>query len=90
MSSATQLVSATEGFNHLFSNEIVEARTTFASDDSPFHLLGLGVCAFLEAALGMEVHSTIANNVNILLTLLIPEWIDGRSYPMSCTVRGRG
>lgn len=55
MSSADQLVSATKGFDHLFANEIEDARTTFAADDSPFHLLGLGVCSFLEAALGMEV-----------------------------------
>lgn len=52
---AAQLKSATKGFDHLFSNEIAEAREAFASENSPFHLLGQGVCAFLEAALGMEV-----------------------------------
>lgn len=52
-----QLRSATKGFDHLFSNEIVEARGAFSAHDSPFHLLGLGVCAFLEAALGMEVRA---------------------------------
>ncbi|KAH8111665.1 outer membrane protein Iml2/Tetratricopeptide repeat protein 39 [Phellopilus nigrolimitatus] len=48
------LVSASEGFDHLFANRIEEARVQFAAEDSPFHVLGLGVCAFLEAALGME------------------------------------
>ncbi|EMD38154.1 hypothetical protein CERSUDRAFT_113305 [Gelatoporia subvermispora B] len=48
------LSSASEGFDHLFSNDLVKARETFSNSDSPFHALGLGVCAFLEAALGME------------------------------------
>ncbi|OCB87588.1 hypothetical protein A7U60_g5291 [Sanghuangporus baumii] len=48
------LISATEGFDHLFSNKLPEARTQFSSDNSPFHKLGLGVSAFMEAALGME------------------------------------
>ncbi|KAF8888312.1 hypothetical protein BD779DRAFT_1611355 [Infundibulicybe gibba] len=48
------LRSATAGFDHLFSNDIVSARTHFAGKEDPFHLMGLGVCAFLEAALGME------------------------------------
>jgi len=54
---AAQLQSATKGFDHLFSNEIVEARVAFTAEESPFHLLGLGVCTFLEAALGMEVRT---------------------------------
>lgn len=49
------LVSASKGFDYLFANQIEEARKQLSDDDSPFHLLGLGVCAFLEAALGMEV-----------------------------------
>ncbi|KAF8638147.1 hypothetical protein AX17_002420 [Amanita inopinata Kibby_2008] len=48
------LKSATTGFDHVFSNDIAQARQVFASKDDPFHLLGLGACAFLEAALGME------------------------------------
>ncbi|CCL99980.1 uncharacterized protein FIBRA_02005 [Fibroporia radiculosa] len=48
------LRSATVGFDHLFSNELQNARDAFAATDSPFHQLGLGACAFLEAALGME------------------------------------
>lgn len=47
---------ATVGFDHLFSDEIVDAKSVFQEGhDSPFHLLGLGVCSFLEASLGMEV-----------------------------------
>jgi hypothetical protein len=50
-----QLLSATEGFNYLFSNDIIKAKEALAAGDSPFHAMGLGVCSFLEAALGMEV-----------------------------------
>jgi hypothetical protein len=52
---AAHLRSATEGFDSLFANQIGPAREAFTTNDSPFHLLGLGVCSFLEAALGMEV-----------------------------------
>lgn len=51
----TQLTDATRGFDELFQNELDGAREIFATSDGPFHLLGLGACAFLEAALGMEV-----------------------------------
>lgn len=54
---AAQLRSATEAFDFLFGNDIVNAKQAFQSNDSPFHLLGLGVCSFLEAALGMEVRT---------------------------------
>lgn len=50
------LTSATNGFNKLFENDIVGARVLFNGRDDPFHQLGLGICAFLEAALGMEAH----------------------------------
>ncbi|KAJ6613668.1 outer membrane protein Iml2/Tetratricopeptide repeat protein 39 [Mycena sp. CBHHK59/15] len=56
-STAAALAAANAGFDELFANQIGAARTVFAAPphtDSPFHLLGLGVCAFLEAALGME------------------------------------
>lgn len=49
------LRSAMEGFDLLFSNRLADARTHLAKEESPFHLMGLGVCTFLEAALGMEV-----------------------------------
>ncbi|THH08276.1 hypothetical protein EW145_g2807 [Phellinidium pouzarii] len=51
---ADMLVSASKGFDLLFANQINEARSQFQTDGSMFHLMGLGVCAFLEAALGME------------------------------------
>ena len=54
---AQLLLNATKGFDYLFSNDIDSARTHFQSRDDPFSLLGTGVCAFLEAALGMEVRN---------------------------------
>ena len=51
------LVSASKGFDDLFSNRLADARSHFTAEGTPFHLLGLGTCAFLEAALGMEVRS---------------------------------
>ncbi|KAH6902081.1 mitochondrial outer membrane protein IML2 [Coprinopsis sp. MPI-PUGE-AT-0042] len=55
--SAEMLASATKGFDLLFSNDIVGSRDHFGSmPDDPFHLMGSGVCAFLEAALGMETN----------------------------------
>ncbi|KAG1756842.1 outer membrane protein Iml2/Tetratricopeptide repeat protein 39 [Suillus paluster] len=48
------LRSATQGFDHLFANDIDAAQKAFESEDTPFHLLGLGVVAFMQAALGME------------------------------------
>lgn len=52
---AQELLSAAKGFDLLFSNDLDEAIKTFSAESSPFHQLGAGVCAFLEAALGMEV-----------------------------------
>ncbi|KIK19843.1 hypothetical protein PISMIDRAFT_682759 [Pisolithus microcarpus 441] len=48
---------ATQGFDLLFANDLeaaVEVFGTEGQDNSPFHLMGLGICAFLKAALGME------------------------------------
>lgn len=53
------LLSACEGFDNLFGNKLEEAREVFSAGDSPFHQLGMGVCAFLEAALGMEVSAAL-------------------------------
>ncbi|ETW86282.1 hypothetical protein HETIRDRAFT_471663 [Heterobasidion irregulare TC 32-1] len=65
---AALLRTATRGFDHIFSNEILAARAVFDStNDSAFHALGLGVCAFLEAALGMEV--SLVAEANRLLAL---------------------
>ena len=55
--SAQLLLNAANGFDYLFSNDINSARTHFQSHDDPFSLLGMGFCAFLEAALGMEVRN---------------------------------
>jgi hypothetical protein len=49
------LQEANIGFDHLFLDEVADAKAVFQRHDSPFHLLGLGVCSFLEASLGMEV-----------------------------------
>ena len=51
------LQKANVGFDHLFLDEIEDAKVIFQGHHSPFHLLGLGVCSFLEASLGMEVCS---------------------------------
>lgn len=59
------LESATRGFDHLFANDIVSARKHFTGHDDPFHLMGLGVCAFLEAALGMEVCNILKTHISI-------------------------
>jgi hypothetical protein len=50
-----QFESASVGFDLLFSDKMLQARERFLADDSPFHLAGMGICTFLEAALGMEV-----------------------------------
>ena len=54
---AQLLLNTAKGFDHLFSNDIDSARTHFQSHDDPSSLLGTGFCAFLEAALGMEVRN---------------------------------
>ncbi|KAL4064823.1 hypothetical protein V8B97DRAFT_1986391 [Scleroderma yunnanense] len=48
---------ASSGFDLLFANDLDAAMRVFSADgqdNSPFHLMGMGVCAFLKAALGME------------------------------------
>jgi hypothetical protein len=52
---AAMLQNVAKGFDHLFSDDIASAKKHFQPHDDPLHLLGLGVCTFLEAALGMEV-----------------------------------
>ncbi|KAA1469289.1 hypothetical protein DENSPDRAFT_864071 [Dentipellis sp. KUC8613] len=61
------LQSATSGFDYIFSNEVVKAKEVFQTRDTPFHALGLGVCAFLEAALGME--SSLMGEASRLLAI---------------------
>ena len=52
---AALLESATVAFGHLFANDIKASKEQFGGKEDPFHLMGLGVCVFLEAVLGMEV-----------------------------------
>jgi len=47
--------SATAGFDLIFSNELESAEELFKSSDSALHRLGSGACAFLQAALSLEV-----------------------------------
>lgn len=58
----TNLRTATDGFDALFANDLQGARDTFSATESPFHSLGAGVCAFLEAALGMEVSPSMQHD----------------------------
>lgn len=51
------LKSATAGFDLIFSNELDKAGELFKTSDSAFHLLGSGACAFLQAAVGLEVRT---------------------------------
>ncbi|KAG8697176.1 hypothetical protein FRC08_006689 [Ceratobasidium sp. 394] len=45
---------ATTGFNALLNDDVEGAKKALSEGNSPFHLLGLGVVNFLQAALGME------------------------------------
>jgi hypothetical protein len=81
------LQSATKGFDHLFSNDIVSARELFKKKDDPFHMMGLGVCAFLEAALGME--ESVPRSFSLSRnddTQVHPVWTHDRGDPMSFLV----
>ena len=52
---AALLLNVAKGFDYLFSDDIASAKKHFEPHNDPLHLLGLGVCTFLEAALSMEV-----------------------------------
>jgi hypothetical protein len=51
------LKSATAGFDHIFSNDLDKAEQLFKTKDSALHLLGSGACAFLQAAMSLEVRT---------------------------------
>jgi hypothetical protein len=51
--------SATAGFDLIFSNELGKAENLFGNGDSALHLLGSGACAFLLAALSLEVRTRL-------------------------------
>ncbi|QRV74891.1 mitochondrial outer membrane protein IML2 [Ceratobasidium sp. AG-Ba] len=48
------LSDATTGFKALLNDDVEGAKKALSEGNSPFHLLGLGVVNFLQAALGME------------------------------------
>lgn len=52
--SSLDLLSATQGFDKLFADDLVGAKDELEKGDSPYHLVGLGIVAFLQAALGLE------------------------------------
>jgi len=56
--------SATAGFDLIFSNELGKAESLFRDNDSDsaLHLLGSGACAFLQAALSLEVRILLCNH----------------------------
>lgn len=53
--------SATAGFDLIFSNELEKAENLFGNGDSALHLLGSGACAFLQAALSLEVRARLCH-----------------------------
>ena len=57
----TDIKSATAGFDLIFSNELEKAENLFGNGDSALHLLGSGACAFLQAALSLEVRTRLRN-----------------------------
>ncbi|KAF7778395.1 hypothetical protein Agabi119p4_2740 [Agaricus bisporus var. burnettii] len=50
------LSDASNAFGRLFEDDMDGGRALFDGKDDPFHLIGLGTAAFLEAALGLEAH----------------------------------
>ena len=81
---------ATVGFDHLFSDEITDAKSVFQRHDSSFHLLGLGVCSFLEASLGMEVRRSELQSNPYHYSRLCQVCVDGRSEYNVDQRRGAG
>jgi hypothetical protein len=67
--------SATAGFDMIFSNELEKAEDLFGNGDSALHLLGSGACAFLQAALSLEVRTCLS--VRLLTPYNTPpDWSD--------------
>lgn len=80
--------SATAGFDLIFSNELGKAENLFGNGDSAIHLLGSAACAFLQAALSLEVrtrlHDTLLRPYNAP-----PDWSHSRSLNSPGTGRSR-
>lgn len=53
-STEDEIADATLGFNALFNNDLITANQILSNHISPFHQVGLGLTAFLQAALGLE------------------------------------
>lgn len=87
---AADLKAATAGFDLIFSNELDKAGDLFKTSDSAFHLLGSGACAFLQAAVSLEVRVP-AGVVVYPVPTSVP--VSGRSHRRSVepprTGRGR-
>ena len=51
---AAQLREASAGISSLLNDDVSRAKAILSSDESPFHLFGLGLVDFLSYAIGME------------------------------------
>ncbi|KAK4702900.1 hypothetical protein P7C70_g3325, partial [Phenoliferia sp. Uapishka_3] len=61
-SQADLIKHATLGFDLLLNNHLPSSRELFASEpNSPFHLVGIGISGFLQAALGQEDGALLAS-----------------------------
>lgn len=87
---AGSLQKASVGFDHLFLDEITDAKSVFREHDSPIHLLGLGVCSFLEASLGLEVRLQKGRSAFKRRSRLFQVCDDGRSERCVEQCRGTG
>jgi len=75
--------SATAGFDLIFSNELEKAETLFKTSDSALHLLGSGACAFLQAALSLEVGPLRIAVVEGMKTCPIPSPVSSQKLRVS-------
>ena len=82
--------SATAGFDMIFSNELEKAEDIFGNGDSAIHLLGSGACAFLRAALSLEVRTRLHDTVvEAIYYNTPPDWPHLGSLEPPRTGRGR-
>lgn len=63
------LSDASNAFGRLFEDDMDGGRALFDGKDDPFHLIGLGTAAFLEAALGLEVRRVFLSSMQELKLL---------------------
>ena len=87
---AADLKAATAGFDLIFSNELDKAEDLFKTSDSAFHLLGSGACAFLQAAVSLEVRVPSSIVAYPLPTSVpVSGWSHRRSFEPPRSGRGR-